>query len=107
MARRKKPVRNIYPYARCHVLRHNFDAVGPIPGITLKPRYGRLVTWRCLHCSTVRLDVVDHHGDLQYRDYLPPPDYKHERLTMAEWRLMLFREMDDALLIDVEEGLQG
>ena len=45
--RRKNQVRNIYPYVRCHVLRHTFEAVGAIPGIHLRPRYGTLVTWRC------------------------------------------------------------
>ena len=103
--RRRKTVRNIYPYVRCHVLRHTFEAVGAIPGVHLRPRYGTLVTWRCAHCGTIRLDVIGRlSGELHYRQYLHPEDYSHPTMTMAEWRVILLNELDAGLLIDMEDA---
>ena len=111
MAQRRPPmkarpltiVNNPYPYVRCHVLRHTFEAVGAIPGVQLRPRYGVLVTFRCVHCSTVRLDVVNRgNGDLQYRDYIHPDDYSHPFMTMAQWRVLLLAEINPALLVDID-----
>jgi hypothetical protein len=103
-ARQPRRVRNIYPYVRCHVLRHTFEAVGAIPGIHLRPRYGTLVTWRCHHCGTIRLDVIGRlSGELHYRQYVHPDDYAHEQMTMAEWRVLLLNELDDRLLMEMED----
>lgn len=106
-ARRRnlQAIRNVYPYTRCHVLRHTFEAVGAIPGITLRPRYGALVTWRCDHCGTIRLDVIGRlSGDLHYRQYIWPDDYKTEYRTMAEWRVLLLAELPADLLVDMGEA---
>lgn len=96
--------RTVYPFVRCHVLRHTFEAVGPIPGIRMRPRYGTLVTWRCAHCTTIRLDIIDRWtGELQYRQYLYPDDYAHPFMTMAEWRVIMLQELDGKLLTDMDE----
>lgn len=103
--RPRRQIRNIYPYVRCHVLRHTMEAVGAIPGIHLRPRYGTLVTWRCVHCGTIRLDVIGRlSGELHYRQYIHPDDYQHEHLTMAEWRVLLLNELDAGLLIEMDEA---
>ena len=111
MAQRRPPARtrrltavtNTYPYVRCHVLRHTFEAVGAIPGVHLRPRYGTLVTWRCEHCGTIRLDIINrNNGDLQYRDYIHPDGYAHPYMTMAQWRVLLLDELPNDLLVDIE-----
>lgn len=106
-ARRRnlQAVTNVYPYVRCHVLRHTFEAVGAVPGIRLRPRYGTLVTFRCVHCGTLRLDVIGRlTGELHYRQYLRPDDYGHEHLTMAQWRVILLDELPADLLTDMDEA---
>lgn len=100
-------VTNTYPYVRCHVLRHNFEAVGPIPG---GPRatFGTLITFRCEHCATIRYDVVSRlTGDLLHRYYDHPDDYKTDHQTMPQWRVQLMDEMDNALLRNLAEEEQA
>lgn len=97
------PHTNFYPYVKCKVLRHQFDAVGPIPG-GRRNTFGTLITFRCDHCGTYRFDVVSRlTGDLLTRSYDHPDDYRTENQTMAEWRVQLMDQMDNALLLNLED----
>jgi hypothetical protein len=46
-------------------------------------------TWhRCELCDTVRITIVDVHGNVASRYYQYPRDYREYKLTSASYRLM-------------------
>jgi hypothetical protein len=102
-----KPLTVDYPYVRCHVLRHNFDAVGPIPGLKRRAAFGTVLTFRCENCYTVRFDVVSRlTGELLGREYVHPDDYRTDQRSMAEWRALFMDEMDASLMLNLEDRQQ-
>lgn len=60
-------------YVRCRTLGHAWD---DIP-VTRPPEFGAAIDLRCIHCYTVRRDIVSRYsGRLISRQYTYPDEYK-------------------------------
>lgn len=70
-----------YEYSRCRALGHAWDH---IPNTRRSP-WGKLLTFRCEHCGTVREDIVDQLFQLSSRRYIKPNGYKAEKMPRSKW----------------------
>ena len=95
-----------YAYVRCHALPHSWDAVGPIAGRRPKRlSFGVMVTYRCEHCGALRFDVMARlSGELLYRFYEHPDDYKHEKMDKSHWRAAFMDEMSNQMITELDDG---
>ena len=65
------------------------------------PRWGTPFEWRCDRCGTTRREVIDVHGQVSHRKYLYPEGYRSaEKLTRAQYRVMMIRQMRKARKAD-------
>lgn len=82
-------------FIMCRTLRHAWDLLDE--AISTEPsRVWKHYMWlRCTRCTTKRWDGIDVDGRVGSRKYEWPPGYRqtgtHEKLTQAEWRLVLMK----------------
>lgn len=82
-------------FIRCRTLGHAWDAIP----VTEPPSYGVAIDLRCIHCFTIRRDVVSRStAALMSRRYSYPDDYRDaEQHTRQDWRAMWVSTLDEAL----------
>ena len=88
-------------YVRCRTLGHAWD---PIP-VTEPPSYGLAIDLRCIHCATIRRDIVSRStASLMNRRYTYPDHYRDaEQHTRQDWRAMWVTTLSEALYAIGEE----
>lgn len=95
---------------RCHSLGHSWDSIPTGPED--RPAYGIAYLLRCVHCATVRRDVLSRvTGDLIHRRYRYEDEYRKRKdegiVTRSEWRARWVLTLDDALRTLGEEREPG
>lgn len=99
-ARRRATFAEAEAYARCRSLGHSWD---PIP-VTKPPRFGVALDLRCVHCATVRRDILQPlSGQVLSRSYSHPDGYRdEEHHSRSDWRAMFVSTLSDALVVRAE-----
>lgn len=92
--------------ARCRAQRSH--VMDPIPSDgSRRPRFGSLITFRCLRCGTLRYDVVSRlTGEIMSRSYDAPAWYtaaNEDKHDPAWWRAVWFDTLDPSLFLDAED----
>jgi len=85
----------VNPYARCRTLGHSWDAIP----VTKPAFFGATIDLRCVHCTTIRRDIVrPTDGKLLSRSYAHPEDYKHARVDKDTWRSAWIRGLGPRMI---------
>ena len=94
-SRRASQASDSLSYLRCRTLGHAWDAIP----VTHPPSYGLAIDLRCIHCYTVRRDIISRTtAALLSRRYSYPDHYKDdEHHTRQDWRGMWVTTLDEAL----------
>lgn len=83
-------------YAECRTLGHAWERFTPTD--KKRPRYGVLLSLRCMRCPTERHDIAKRmDGSVLDRDYDYPDDYRmsaEQSLTRDQWRKVLIKQID-------------
>lgn len=73
-------------YDTCRTIGHAWFPVA----VTHEVLFGTPMQFHCERCDMERVDIINNRGDLGQRRYIAPPGYKRsEKLTRAEYRLLL------------------
>lgn len=88
--------------------RHAWDAVGPLAHRRVRRTFGTLVTFRCIHCGSLRFWVLSRlTGEKLYGWYEHSEEYRELldlKLSVDEWRAAWMDELDNELLEDLAEA---
>jgi hypothetical protein len=84
-------MRRTTTYVHCKTLGHAWE---DDPFSLRRTSFGNSVTFKCIRCTTERVDIFSFHaGDLLARRYHYPDGYRNaEKLTKNELRLELIRQ---------------